>query len=248
MAPKASVRQSEREAATSVVSGLEQLGLNGHTAEHIYIEDELSDSAAEPRTVAKKIRIRNRVRGVITELTLYREGMLRVRIGRRKKLLGEYLLELRFLAPRATRQRRLATRCLWTALGLGAASLATGIVLPLTAIASYAYPAAILLATAAAVALMLFVYRSEERHHFRTATGRTRVVTLRATFGSIRRFRDAVREIERAIRGSAGPTEAERDQRYLRAEMQAHYRLAQTGVISREACSRGTALILTKFG
>ena len=38
------------------------------------------------------------------------------------------------------------------------------------------------------------------------------------------------------------------DVRYLRAEMQAHYKLAETGVITREACSNGTALILGKFG
>jgi hypothetical protein len=30
--------------------------------------------------------------------------------------------------------------------------------------------------------------------------------------------------------------------------MQAHYKLAETGVITREECSDGTALILSKFG
>ena len=38
------------------------------------------------------------------------------------------------------------------------------------------------------------------------------------------------------------------DTSYLRAEMKAHYKLAETGVISREACSDGTAQILSKFG
>ena len=55
-----------------------------------------------------------------------------------------------------------------------------------------------------------------------------------------------VKEICNAIR-DARQQNTENDIDYLRAEMKAHYKLAETGVISRKACSNGTTLILSKF-
>lgn len=245
MAPKRSTASNGHASAASVLD-FEAADLADSQAEHIYIEDELAAQSVEPRTVARQFRIRNRVRGVVTELTLYREGLLRVRIGRRNKVLKDYLVEMRFLDPDPILRRHLSTRCLWTALGCGLASLGAGTLLPLTGIAGAAWPASILLATAAVIALLMCVYRSEERHIFRTAIGKARVVSLRASFGCMRRFRAAVRDIQSTVRQSARA--AEHDRRYLRAEMQAHYRLAETGVITRKACSEGTALILSRFG
>ena len=56
------------------------------------------------------------------------------------------------------------------------------------------------------------------------------------SFGCIRRVRAASREIAQAIAEASGGYDIQ-DARYLRAEMKAHYKLAETGVISREACS-----------
>ena len=71
-------------------------------------------------------------------------------------------------------------------------------------------------------------------------------MSLTASFGCKRRTRSIVKEISDAIR-DARQDHTANDIDYLRAEMKAHYKLAETGVISRKACSHGTALILSKF-
>ena len=126
-------------------------------------------------------------------------------------------------------------------------ALATSIVLPLTALAQYTLPATILSVTLAVVFLLSFVYRSQEIYQFRTMSGQAVVVRLSASFGCLRKMRRLVGDVSRAIESSKKDIVLH-DTSYLRAEMKAHYKLAETGVISREACSDGTAQILSKFG
>ena len=219
----------------------------GYETEHIYIEDVSVDATEQPRTVRKQMRLRNRVRGTVTELTFYDEDFLRVREGTPKKVAKDYVLELRFVDPQPERRRHAAVASMWTMIGAAALGLGALVVLPLTGLASYAFPVASLLGTVAAVALMLFVYKSVECTRFCTVSGRAVVVTLVASIGCITKMRRAAREIQRAVAGVGGDT-AVSDVRYLRAEMQAHYRLREKGVISQQACSDGTAQILSKFG
>jgi len=222
--------------------------LEQYSTEHIYIEDELGGAVEEPRTVSSKTRLRNRVTGIVTELTFYREGFLRVRTGTPRKPLKNYLLELRFIDPAPTRRHRLARRCLWAAAASAAAAALAWVVLPLAGLGAYAFTAATLLVTFAAVAFLLFVHRSDETHVFYTAVGKTEVLVLTGSFGCLRRCRKAAQAIQGAIKGSHCDAAAREDIRYLKAEMKAHYRLAETGVITRQACSEGTSLILARFG
>lgn len=215
--------------------------------EHIYIEDVLADATEQPRTVAKQLRIHNRIRGTVTELTFYDEGFLRVREGTPKKLHKDYVLELRFVDARPERRRHAAVASLWTMIGSLGVGLGALVVLPLIGLATYSFAATTLLGTIAAVALMLFIYKSVECTRFCTASGRADVLTLVASPGCITKMRRAAREIQRAIGRVVGDGSG-LDERYLRAEMQAHYRLREKGVISQEACSDGTAQILAKFG
>jgi len=221
--------------------------LSGEHTEHIYIGDEFADRACEPRTVVRQDRVRNRVNGTVTELTFYEEGFLKIRETSKKKRSKEHLLELRFLRPEPVKKQRIATRCLWTSLGIGLLALLVSFVLPLTPVAAHTFSATAMLATFAIVGLMLFIYRSEQTHQFRTASGNAIVLSLTGSFGCIRRMRALAREVKLAIAEVAQDTDIH-DVRYLRAEMQAHYKLAETGVITREACSNGTSLILSKFG
>ena len=215
--------------------------------EHIYIGDEMAELAGEPATVNRIERIRNYVTGTTTDLTFYEEGYLQVHELRKKKLVKQHMLELRFLKPEPVVTRRLATPFLWSALVTGIAALAVSFVLPMTSVAGYTLSATASLATLAVIGLLLFVYRTDVTHRFCTANGHTVVLSLTGSFGCVRRARRAARAIGKAIAEAAGRYDA-RDVRYLRAEMQAHYKLAETGVISREACSNGTSLILSKFG
>ena len=219
----------------------------GMDAEHIYIGDEIAEQAGEPTTVGKITKITNRVTGVRTELTFYDEGYLHVREDRKDKVIKEHMLELRFLRSEPAVNRRLSTPFLWTALAMGLLALAASFILPKTGLAQFTLSGTAVFATMAAIGLMLFVYRSDVRYRLCTTNGHTVVISLMGSFGCIRRVRHAARDIEQAIADASMQYDAG-DVRYLRAEMKAHYKLAEMGVISREACSNGTSMILSKFG
>lgn len=215
-------------------------------AEHIYIGDEAEDSAGEPTTVSRRYRFVNWVKGVQTELTFFEEGFLKVRQFRRGILCKDHILELRFLNLEPTTSRIVSWPFLWTALGLGGISAATALIASLAA-PQYLIPASVLSGTGAIVTLLLFLYKSSESFSFYTASGVAEVLTLRSNLGCFRRCRKAVPMVTAAIRDAVAGSTLDQET-YLRAETQAHYRLRETGVITRRACSTGISLILTKFG
>ena len=242
-ATEGTLRQSLR---TDGMSKSDDETFAGPDTEHIYIGDEFADQSGEPTIVRKCERIWNRVHGTITELTFYDEGFLKIRESTKKKLNKEHVLDLRFLKPEPVTTRRNATVCLWSSLGIGILALFVSIALPLTNVAQYTISLTAILATLAVLSLLFFVYRSEVTHQFCTASGQTVVLSLTGSFGCDHRMRAIAREIRQAIECASAETGAH-DVHYLRAEMSAHYKLAETGVITREACSDGTALILSKF-
>lgn len=215
--------------------------------EHIYIGDEFADNLKEPILVSQCERVRNWVNGTLTELTFFEEGFLKVREINNNKRNTEHVLELRFLEPDPLTTKNIATSTLWSSLSFGLVALSSSFVLPLTTLAQYTMSAILLTATLALLFLILSVYRSEVVFQFCTASGQTVVLSLKGSFGCIHRMREMARQVQQAVHNATTESDAE-DVRYLRAEMQAHYKLAETGVITREACSDGTTLILSKFG
>ena len=215
--------------------------------EHIYIGDEFADMSTEPTNVSNQVTVSNYVNGTVHELTFYGEGYLQVRETRKGRQNRELMLELLYLDAKPNHVKNTARGFLWAALGTGLIALLTSMILPMTALAQYVVPATISVATVATILLLLFVYRTEEVFRFRTASGKAVVLKLSSSFGCIRKMRSIVKEISRAIEASSSRIRV-RDVNYLRAEMKAHYKLAETGVITREACSDGTSLILSKFG
>ena len=220
--------------------------VTGMDTEHIYIGDEFADNSSEPTQLKKCERIRNCVNGTLTEITFFEEGFLKVRESNNKKRNTEHFLELRFLTSDPQTTQKLATSNLWLSLGLGLAALSSSFVLPMTTLAQFTMSAVLMTATLALLCLINFVYRSEVTFQFCTTNGQTVVLSLKASFGCIRRMREMARQVQREIKSASTENDAG-DVRYLRAEMQAHYKLAETGVITREACSNGTSLILSKF-
>lgn len=215
--------------------------------EHIYIGDEIADQSGEPCTVAKVEALRNRVTGSSYELTFYDEGFLNIRETRKNGRNSEHMLELKFLDAEPSAEKKHATGCLIAALVTGVLALIASMVLPSTPFAEFTAAATVLAITSATIYLLLFIYRSQEIFRFRTASGCAVVSSLSASFGCIRKMRDLAGHISRAIEQSKQDIRLS-ETNYLRAEMKAHYKLAETGVISREACSNGTTLILSKFG
>lgn len=243
-ASEGTLRQALRTDRTSVSDNENFAGLE---TEHIYIGDEFADQSGDPTTVRKCERVWNRVQGTITELTFYDEGFLKVRKGTKKKLKKEHILELRFLNPEPVTIKRIAIDYLWASLGIGILALLTSFVLPLTNLAQHTISSTAILATLAILSLLIFVYRSEVTYQYYTASGQTKVLSLIGSFGCNHRMRVLAHEIRLEAKRASANT-GDYDVNYLRAEMVAHYKLAETGVITREACSDGTSLILSKFG
>lgn len=215
-------------------------------SEHIVIADELYDHSIEPTLVTREESIVNRVKGIVTELSFYDEGCLKVSQSYKGKRIADHLLELRFLSPNPQSSRHSAVQTLLLALGLGLVATLVAFILPETSYSAWTLSITAATATLALLALLLHIYRRQVRYRFVTANGQAAVLTLSGSFGCMRRTRAAVRMIREAI-ANARKGQPVQDIDYLRAEMKAHYKMKDTGVISPEACSAGTRLILAKF-
>ena len=226
---------------------MKRISESGMVAEHIYIGDETFESSAEPINISGRAQVRNRVDGTFVELDFYEEGFLKVREHRKDKLRKEQLLDLQFLNPNPVTTQHAATGFLRSALACGLLAIATSVAVPTTTYSQYAMSTTAVLGTLAVLLLLFCVYGSRSEHLFQTASGQAVVLTLSSSLGCKRQVRDIALNIRRSIVEASRGTDS-CDVRYLRAEMQAHYKLAETGVISRQACSDSTKLILSKFG
>ena len=177
---------------------------------------------------------------------LYEEGFLKVRAWKKKKLVQDFYLALRYLNPTPKVTRIVARRSMKTAAGLLAATA-------LSAIISYLLPYdqlfrsfAILLGSGSLISFMLFLYLTYERIHFFTATGECEVLRLLGSVESFRTCRTIAESLTKAI-SEAQAQNAVDWSIYLRKEMREHYRLERAEVISHDACSEGTRNILSRF-
>lgn len=223
-----------------------QASPDGMPAEHIYIGDDAPQPVAEPVLISKRFRLANWVKGMRTEIIFFAEGFIKIREFKRGKLSKDHLLELRFLNLEPATSRIVALPFFWAAVSLAAIATLTQVLSVADALAAHLNIAFVLAATAATVALLLFIYRSSESFSFYTNSGDAEVLTLRSNIGCIHRCRDIVPQITGAIREATDGDDLH-EEAYLRAETQAHYRLHESGVITREACSDGISLILSKF-
>jgi hypothetical protein len=173
--------------------------------------------------------------------------VLRLREGTSKRVMKDHLIELEFLDPAFERHRSFARGWLWSLAGSAGLGALAWLVLPWLDLQTFTPWVIAALLPVAAVSLRCFVRGSQVALTFHTMTGRAEVLRLTANFGCVRNFRRAARDISAAIR-QARAADKFGDSRFLRMEMQAHYRLLESGVIGREACSRGTAKILARFG
>jgi hypothetical protein len=222
--------------------------VDGSPSEHIYMgSDNLNpDPQTAAKTMRERVELRNGVRRMATELTLYAEGFLKVAPTVRGKRGDVFRLDLHYLDPVPAVTKVIAKRSLYAALGCAAAAgcaFALRSVEPLEPFVWYAFAAAVA-ATLAAVAAA--VYRSHVRFEFATIHGRAPVLTLLANLGSIRRFRAFMPVLTSAIDEAAEAIGSD-TAAYLRAEMREHYRLREDGVLDHEQCAAGTGRILAQF-
>ena len=220
---------------------------DGMASEHILIDGDGSDTADEPTAVGKKFELSNPARGLRTEFTFFNEGFLKVRQFKKRKLLKNYMLELRFLKQKPEVTQRFVSESFLAAKIMGGAAAFSWLLTRFTSLDVYTFPASIVFLTGAVVALLLGVYQSGEKIVYNTASGSIPVLMLLTNFGCFRRARTIISEIDRAI-GQALAIDKVDEETYLRAEMQDHYRLRNEGVITPKACNKASSRILARFG
>ena len=218
------------------------------TAEHIHIASD--DSNAEPKAAARTPRatvvLRNPLRRMAAELTLYEEGYLKATVLANGSSAVPFFLDLRFVDPVPKIERVVAVRWLTAALGCSALTALALFLMRFDALFSIAVWGLGGAALATAATLYAGLYASYERIEFCTLHGRATVLRLVANLGSIGRFRAFVPQLSRLVEEAAeriGPDTAA----YLRAEMREHYRLRRNGVLDNEECAQGTGRILAQF-
>jgi hypothetical protein len=225
----------------------EYAGLDESKSEHIYLADEVgAEAATEPKTVVEKIELRDRLRGVVTRITLYDEGFLRLDEARRGKGTRSHRVDLRYLDPVPVQRRYYPKPLLKVAaICAGVAGLAALLAL-FPAVRHFALPVAFVVAGASFATFLLFVYLSHEKIVFRTMHGRAAALTLSAGLGCVRRLRAVLPTVIRSI-GDAEEAIGEDTTIFLRAEMREHYRLRGDGILSEQECSDSTGRILVHF-
>lgn len=222
--------------------------MDGRPSEHILLESDDAAAEAVERAGAARARfeLHNRVRRVRTELTLYENGVLGVRVTSARGADAERRFDLRHVDPRPLLARRPAA----TALRAAVCGAAVAVVLVLLGTQGVA-PTATFVAAAAALVIgaacaAVYVYRAEERVRFVTRHGRVPVLTLVASIGCFRACRAVVPRLAAAVNEAVRAAGGDRNAR-LRAEVREHYRLRDAGVLTPTECIAAVQRILARF-
>jgi hypothetical protein len=224
------------------------------SAEHVSLEsnpptissDAEVTSAVELKKISSTFEFANRLHGTHYRFELYEEGFLKIRSWKKKRLVQNHYLALRFLNPTPKISRVVAKSAFLTACGLGILSLLTAALSAFTSYGAMLGSGTILLACGAAIAFMLFLQRTYEKTIFYTSVGGCAVLTLMGTLESFRTCRTIIPAIGQAIEDAYAHNQQDR-QLYLRQEMHEHYRLDRAGAISKGACGEATKTILGEF-
>jgi hypothetical protein len=223
--------------------------LVGLQAETIILETRQFDLGADdpaPTTVKGKFALGNRLRATMTELAVFHEHYLMLRVRRKGKRTKSALINLRYLDARPSVSGFVAKRMLRTSLALFGGALLAGFLACLSVLPLFSALTAIGLALAGGVSLLLFARWTTETVTFRTAEGRAPALVLHANVGCLRAFRALVPPLSQCVTEARRTVPADRTA-YLRREMREHYRLQEIGALSTDACSEGTLRILGKF-
>lgn len=221
--------------------------LGEEPADHIVLEgDADSGTAAGAQAVKERIELRDRLRGTLTELTIFEGGVLRLIQSRRGKRTKSHRIDLRYLDPVPRMLPYYPKRILKVALGFAVVTGIAALLASFDVALSASLPAAVAAGTVSVLSILTFIYLSHEKVQFETMHGRAKAVSLVAGFGCLRRLASALPRLIGAIE-DAEENIGEDTTIYLRAEMREHYRLRGDGVLSELDCNESTGRILTHF-
>ena len=183
-------------------------------------------------SVCFDVKLRRRRNGSALRLTLFDEGLLRVRRSTRRRRAQEYTVDVRFVDPTVHRTRQVAWRCL----GVGAIlSVVGGLALWLTPATTtlwrWVLPGATLISAAGLFSLLLFVYRTGDTLRVASLHGRAEVLRIEGGLRIHRRLRPFVAALQTAVSSARSGTRPGKPS-FLRDEMREHQRLKIEGVLS----------------
>lgn len=219
------------------------------TSEHVLLqadEAEIAQPAAAPGRVVRRLELPDRARRCVTALSFHDDGKLRVEHRQRGRPGTPRTIDLTYLDPAPTVERRYAVRIGRVALAAAGVAALAGTLAFFGVLGAVTVTAAGLAAATAAAAAYAFVLCSRETAVFVTRHGRAPALTLTATLGSFGAQRKALPLLAGAIR-EAGASVGGETHVYLKSEMREHYRLRGEGVLSDADCADGTARVLARF-
>lgn len=216
-------------------------------AEHVSIEGEpiapICPTRQPHRIARHRYRLRSRLRGCCTELTLLEGNHLRVDDSSGRA--GKYELDLCHLHPQPVRVRHIAW--VWLAVFIGCLAAVAGTFSVVLESAPRALPLGVGcgMLFVSAVALLLFLRRTTESLKFRSRHGMVALVTVTAGLGGIRKGKPFFVELIKCIHAAQRECTQSRQQ-LLCAEMREHHRLRDLGVLSEREYSQSKARILAQ--
>jgi len=215
--------------------------------EHISLATESFEERAKPRPdrAIASFELRNRARGVITEIDILEDHYVAVNV-RRRTASVTHNVDLRFVDPHPKAFRQVAWRMLWAALSLTTmtgATLFLNAYLPLLLPQSSALSAAVILGALAVVAYLAFYYRTTESMYFLSVHGRVPVIAMTGNLGAFRKGKPCIAEVVKRIH-LARTQFRQPKAAYLRDEMREHARLQEQGALTEKTYSEAKARIL----
>ena len=221
-------------------------------AEHICLEGDQANSNAESDSESGAICFDQTVRRAghreWVRLTLFDQGLLRVRRGSKRKILSDYTIDVRFVDPNAFFARHIAWR--WLAAGFGCISLGViGLWATLSWAGAWWWAASLsaLAISAGGLCCLIALYRTGDRLRYASVHGRAEVIRISGGLGLPRRlngFSAALKACIAAARNSMDIKNAG----FLRDEMREHQRLKIEGILADDDFEQAKIRILGAHG
>lgn len=209
--------------------------------EHVLLESDEARTVPDPRASRKRhgvVEVPDRIRRRVLRLEIIDYFYLIVRVQRAKVLMAEYVLDLRFVDPKVSLQRHIASAWLIAALVLTSLAIGVGLRAEDSAAAGRWLMACGGLSILALGAIVVGAYRTTENLSICSVHGRAKLFEHTGALGTARALRPFLRQLLAHVKIA---TSARRPSKalHLRDEMREHARLHQTGVLSSveyEAC------------
>ncbi len=217
-------------------------------AEHISLEGESPESRAKPNPASplEHYELSKGGRGVTTGVSILRDHYVQVETQRTGSMTDEFMVDLRFVDPRASGVRKLPWPFLYAAIGstlLTAIGIVLYALMPNVAKSIGGLFTPIGLGALSVGLFVLSFYLTTETLSFESVHGKVPVIAIIGHVGMMRRAAPCVAQIAKQIKDARRQLNQSR-QAYLRDEMREHTRLHGQGLLTDEQYTKARGRIL----